>query len=261
MFQEFTVTAIDINKATKRISVGFSNDIDPDSLNPKTLYISTGDNGDVVKIKWSVDGYVLIVDILDEIVPNLEYYLFITTDVTNAMGEKLKTRVKQSFIYESSVRNRCRILSPVQNEEFSKNDIEIRLDEVLNTDDSDLVNCFRVQIAKDWLFENIIASPNLVQRDTVTLNIKSSGQVYIRARVESNEKNYGVWSDTIVIDINGEDDEDTSEDGEGPVFYQDIEIISEPEQGETPKSFIIEFDSEIDEKVIEDSVLLLKRKI
>lgn len=67
----------------------------------------------------------------------------------------------------------------------------IRLDEVLNTDDSDLVNCFRVQIAKDWLFENIIASPSFVQRDTVTLNIKSSGQVYIRARVESDEKTMG----------------------------------------------------------------------
>lgn len=261
MFQEFTVTTIDINKATKRISIGFSNDIDPESLNPKTLYVSAGDNGDVVKIKWSVDGYVLIVDILDEIIPNLEYYLFITTDITNAMGEKLKTRVKQGFAYESSVRNKCKILSPVQNEEFYRNDIEIRLDEILNNDDSDFVNCFKVQVAKDWLFENIITSSSLSQRDTVVLHVKSSGQIYIRARVESDEKNYGEWSDTIVIDINSEDDDIPDDNDDGPIFYQDIEIISEPEQGETPKSFIIEFDSEIDEKTIEDSVLLLKRKI
>ena len=42
---------------------------------------------------------------------------------------------------------------------------------------------------------------------------------------------------------------------------QEIEIISEPEQGETPKSFIIEFDCELDEKSIVDAILVLKRSI
>lgn len=258
MYQEFTVTSVDINKATKRISVGFSNDIDPDSLTPKTVYVSTGDNGDVVKIRWSIDGYVLIIDILDEIVPNIEYYLIITTDVINAMGDNLKNRLKQKFVYESTVRNKCKILSPVQNEEFDKNEVEIKLDEVLNNDDSDFINSFYIQIAKDWLFENIITDPKLIQRDSVKLNIIFNGQVYIRARVQQDDNNYGEWSKSIVISVNDNDDITQEYD---PIFYQDIEIISEPEQGETPKSFIIEFDTEIDEKTIEDSILLLKRKI
>ena len=174
MYQEFTVTSVDINKATKHISVGFSNDVDPDSITPKTLYISTGDNGDVVKIKWSVDGYVLTIDVLDEIIPNIEYYLIITTDVINAMGDNLKSRLKQKFVYESTVRNRCKILSPVQNEEFDKNEVEFKLDEILNNDDSDFINSFYIQIAKDWLFENIITDPKLVNRDSVKLNINFS---------------------------------------------------------------------------------------
>lgn len=258
MYQEFTVTSVDINKATKRISVGFSNDIDPDSLTPKTVYVSTGDNGDVVKIRWSIDGYVLIIDMLDEIVPNIEYYLIITTDVINAMGDNLKNRLKQKFVYESTVRNKCKILSPVQNEEFDKNEVEIKLDEVLNNDDSDFINSFYIQIAKDWLFENIITDPKLIQRDSVKLNINFNGQVYIRSRVQQDDNNYGEWSKSIVISLN--DDDDITQEYD-PIFYQDIEIISEPEQGETPKSFIIEFDTEIDEKTIEDSILLLKRKI
>ena len=49
MYQEFTVTSVDINKATKHISVGFSNDVDPDSITPKSLYISARDNCAVVK--------------------------------------------------------------------------------------------------------------------------------------------------------------------------------------------------------------------
>ena len=39
MYQEFAVTSVDINKATKHISVGFSNDVDPDSITLNTLYI------------------------------------------------------------------------------------------------------------------------------------------------------------------------------------------------------------------------------
>lgn len=260
MYQEFTVTSVDINKATKHISVGFSNDVDPDSITPKTLYISTGDNGDVVKIKWSVDGYVLTIDVLDEIIPNIEYYLIITTDVINAMGDNLKNRLKQKFVYESTVRNRCKILSPVQNEEFDKNEVEFKLDEILNNDDSDFINSFYIQIAKDWLFENIITDPKLVNRDSVKLNINFNGQVYARARIQQDENNYGEWSESIVICINDNDKKYVVIDND-PIFYQDIEIISEPEQGETPKSFIIEFDTEIDERTIEDSILLLKRKI
>ena len=63
-----------------------------------------------------------------------------------------------------------------------------------------------------------------------------------------------------MICINDNDKKDVVIDND-PIFYQDIEIISEPEQGETPKSFVIEFDTEIDERTIEDSILLLKRKI
>ena len=92
MYQTFSVSTVDIDKATKQILVAFTNDVEPASVNHNTIYVSTGSNGDIVKIKWSIEGVFLTIDILDEIEPNKSYFLFITTDVVNILGEHLSQR-------------------------------------------------------------------------------------------------------------------------------------------------------------------------
>lgn len=261
MYQEFSVSTIDIDKATKRIAIGFTNEIDPDSINPKTLYVSTGDNGDVVKIKWKVEGYTLYVDIADEIVPNLSYYLFITTDVLNAMGENLTNRCKQEFIIKTDVRNSCEILSPIYDEKFEANDVAIALSEILYSDESARENSFYVQASSDWMFENIVTESIFTDRSSAKVHIDKTGQIFIRARVQKDKENYGEWSAPVSIYIGSNEDDSTDDIDEDPIFYRELEIISSPEQGETPKSFIIEFDSEVDEKSIENAILILKRRI
>lgn len=260
MYQDFSVSTIDIDKATKRIAIGFTNEIDPDSINPKTLYVSTGDNGDVVKIKWQVEGYILYVDIVEEIVPNLSYYLFITTDVLNAMGENLANRCKQEFIVKTDVRNSCEILSPVYDEKFDDCDVTVTLSEILYSDASKQENSFYVQVSSDWMFENIVTESAFTNRNTAKIHVDKTGQIFIRARVQKDEENYGEWSAPVSIYMDNDNDLSFDEDEE-PIFFQELEIISSPEQGETPRSFIIEFDSEIDEKSIEDAILILKRRI
>lgn len=261
MYQEFSVTTIDIDKATKRIAIGFTNEIDPDSINPKTLYVSTGDNGDVVKIKWMVEGYTLYVDIAEEITPNLSYYLFITTDVLNAMGENLSSRCKQEFIIKTDVRNSCEILSPVYDEQFDSNDVPISLSEILYSDTSTKENSFFVQVSSDWMFENIVTESFFIDRNSAKIHIDKTGQIFIRARVQKDEENYGEWSAPVSIYMGSSEDDSNTDIDEEPIFFQELEIISSPEQGETPRSFIIEFDSEVDEKSIEDAILILKRGI
>ena len=261
MYQEFSVTTIDIDKATKRIAVGFTNEIDPDSINPKTLYISTGDNGDVVKIRWSVEGHALYVDIVDEIVPNLSYYLFITTDVLNAMGENLTNRCKQEFVIKTDVRNSCEILSPIYDEKFDVNDITITLAELLYSDESNEENSFYVQVSSDWMFENIVTESTFTDRNSAKVHVDKTGQIFIRARVQKDKENYGEWSAPVSIYIGSDENSYTDDIDDDPIFFQELEIISSPEQGETPKSFIIEFDSEVDEKSIENAILILKRRI
>lgn len=261
MYQEFSVTTIDIDKATKRIAIGFTNEIDPDSINPKTLYISTGDNGDVVKIKWKVEGYTLYVDVVEEITPNLSYYLFITTDVLNAMGENLVNRCKQEFIIETDVRNSCEILSPVYDEKFDTNDVTISLSEILYSDESQKENSFYVQVSSDWMFENIVTESVFTDRSSAKVHVDKTGQIFIRARVQKDEENYGEWSAPVSIYMGSDEDDSTDDTDDDPIFFRELEIISAPEQGETPRSFIIEFDSEVDEKSIENAILILKRRI
>ena len=113
MYQTFSVSTVDVDKATKQILVAFTNDVEPASINHNTVYISTGPNGDTVKIKWNLEGTFLTIDILNDIEPNKSYFLFITTDVVNILGEHLSQRLKQEFIIENDVRNSCEIISPV----------------------------------------------------------------------------------------------------------------------------------------------------
>ena len=127
MYQTFSVSTVDVDKATKQILVAFTNDVEPASINHNTVYISTGPNGDTVKIKWNLEGTFLTIDILNDIEPNKSYFLFITTDVVNILGEHLSQRLKQEFIIENDVRNSCEIISPVNYEYIPDNIINISL--------------------------------------------------------------------------------------------------------------------------------------
>lgn len=262
MYQTFSVSTVDIDKATKQILVAFTNDVEPASVNHNTIYVSTGSNGDIVKIKWSIEGVFLTIDILDEIEPNKSYFLFITTDVVNILGEHLTQRLKQEFIIENNIRNSCEILSPVNYEYISDSIVNISLQENQYDENSITLNSFYVQISTDHLFENIINDITIQDKNSIAISIDVAGQVYIRARVQKDKEQYGSWSKVVVINLEAQETKnDDIYDDISPIFKQEIEIISEPEQGETPKSFIIEFDCELDEKSIDDAILVLKRSI
>ena len=253
MYQTFSVSTVDIDKATKQILVAFTNDIEPASVNHNTIYVSTGSNGDIVKIKWSIEGVFLTIDILDEIEPNKSYFLFITTDVVNILGE---------FIIENNIRNSCEILSPVNYEYISDSIVNISLQENQYDENSITLNSFYVQISTDHLFENIINDITIQDKNSIAISVDVAGQVYIRARVQKDKEQYGSWSKVVVINLEAQETKnDDIYDDISPIFKQEIEIISEPEQGETPKSFIIEFDCELDEKSNDDAILVLKRSI
>lgn len=262
MYQTFSVSTVDIDKATKQILVAFTNDVEPASVNHNTIYVSTGSNGDIVKIKWSIEGVFLTIDILDEIEPNKSYFLFITTDVVNILGEHLAQRLKQEFIIENNIRNSCEILSPVNYEYIPDSIINISLQENQYDENSITLNSFYVQISTDHLFENIVNDIAIQDKNSIAISMDVAGQVYIRARVQKDKEQYGSWSKVVVINLEAQETKnDDIYDDISPIFKQEIEIISEPEQGETPKSFIIEFDCELDEKSIDDAILVLKRSI
>lgn len=263
MYQTFSVSTVDVDKATKQILVAFTNDVEPASINHNTVYVSTGSNGDTVKIKWSLEGTFLTIDILNDIEPNQSYFLFITTDVVNILGEHLSQRLKQEFIIENDVRNSCEIISPVNYEYIPDNIINISLQENKYDESSVILNTFYLQVSSDHLFENIINDIIIQDKSDITISLNTAGQVYIRARVQKDEGQYGSWSKVVVVNLEApetKNNNDTYEDI-APIFKQEIGIISEPEQGETPKSFIIEFDCELDEKSIDDAILVLKRSI
>ena len=126
-----------------------------------------------------------------------------------------------------------------------------------------ILNTFYLQVSSDHLFENIINDIIIQDKSNIAISLNTAGQVYIRARVQKDNGQYGSWSKVVVVNLEvpeTKNNDDTYEDI-APIFKQEIGIISEPEQGETPKSFIIEFDCELDEKSIDDAILVLKRSI
>ena len=270
MYQKFTATNFDIDKPTKNIYLSFSHDINEDTITKSSLYIEDAD-GEMLDRTITVDGLNVIIHIDGEIKPNVEYTMYATRGIESALGQKLSYRINKKFIFDTTVRSSVRIISP-SNFEETDDTVNIEWEECVDSENQ-RVNKFYIEISDDHLFENIIVDTKVSNKNKIKLSgLKKPGQHFIRIRTQTNEEDYGAWSDIVTFiykdgtqDIsapNNEDDITPSDNDDYIIYQKELEVLIEPEQGETPSSFIIEFSSPIDpESICEDNIFLVQRRI
>lgn len=272
MYQRFTVISVQVNEAENLIVLTFAYDINEDSVNDSSITVceASGEKRPLVFDKVKVDGPVVLLH-YTEVLVNTEYIITVTKDIQNVMGANMDYQFQKTFAITTDVDSTVEIISPA-NFEYIK-DLTIELKESAGPTNKKLEHRYRIQIASDYGFLDILKESILTGKETVTFDkIENLDQYFVRARVERDESSYGNWSKPITfsLGINQDpdpdqikDDIDTSKkDTDDIIFEDNLEVVGYPENGATPSSFLIEFDADLDPASINiDNIILTRKKV
>lgn len=265
MYQDFSVIAIEPNYAEKKIVVNTSFDIDPDSVDERTIQLFSKANRCDANIDFEVKDKTITVSIKEDIVPNTNYIIKIT-GIKTILGDVLVTGVRRTITFRSMVREIPYIISPSDYEEIV--DLKVTLKAILEDEEFESLEnkSYFIQIAEDVAFINVVLETR-TSESTVNLKDLKAGQYYIRARVEAvteGIKDFGKWSDVVSFislkDLVHEECQDEDKDDDEPIFIEDINLIGKPVNGETPESILLEFSGEVDPDFI-DNIIVIRRDI
>lgn len=264
MYQDFSVIAIDPNYAEKKVIINTSFDVDPDSVDERTIQLFSKANRCDANINFIVKDKIITVLIREDIVPNTDYIIKIT-GIKTILGDVLSTGVRRTITFKSNIREIPYIISPSDYEEIV--DLKVTLKAILEGEELENLEdkSYFIQIAEDVAFINVVLETR-TSESTVNLKDLNSGQYYIRARVEAfseGVKDFGKWSNVVsFISLKGlvhEECPDENEDDE-PIFVEDISLVNKPANGETPESILLEFSGEIDPDFV-DNIIVIRRDI
>ena len=266
MYQKFTVSQVFIDEAENNIKVTFAYDIDEDTIDNSSIYITEAEteNQRIIETDKTVEQSTVTL-YYGDLELNKTYQLVVKKDVKSVMGDELDIEYVKTFALHSDVDSIVTIISPSQHEEIEV--LNIKLEESTGKNKK-LFNRYRIQISGDHGFLKVF-SETVTEKKEIKLSVeKDSPQYFIRARAEKDENNYGNWSDKISFIIikktaqssQKDDDHDDIDYEEDYAFEDDFEIVVYPENGTTPSSFIIEFAEDIDPDSIHIEDLILTRK-
>lgn len=261
MHQDFSVVSIHTRLLDKSITIELNLDVDSDSVKQGVLVLSEKEANKITSFDIEAKGRLIKLSLTDWPVPNKEYLLKIQKGITSIVGDILPDSLMRSLVFRSEITSEVAVLSPSNHEEIE----EVNLSWVENLKDGfgSLVNSYYLEISTENIFYNIIKSTNVYGNSSISMGDIPPGQYFLRIRAQKDSQ-YGQWSDVISFIIAGkngntgalETDPSEDEDDFSPVFEEELEILSLPENGVTPKSFIIEFDEELDPSAVAEIVIL-----
>lgn len=259
MYQGLNIVSIETRYADKKIILSTSFDVDPSSVNDGTIQVISKHNNCQANLIFDVIGKDIIITINENIVPNTDYIIR-AVGIKNILGENMKAVIRKKVIFKSSVREIPVIVSPSNFEEIT--DLKVTLKAILEDQEYQTLEdkSYFIQIARDVAFIDIVLE-STSNEPSVKLQSLKSGQYYIRARVETyekNEKQYGKWSEVSTFISLYENNNTVDE--EEPIFIEETMLIDQPVNGETPNSILLEFSGEIDSDFI-DNIIVIRRDI
>lgn len=262
MYNKFCVTALDFSALNKTVSIVFNKDIDEDTIIGGAVKLSSID-GKALSFKTEVvdEEIVLYLDNWPD--TSSEYNLVIDKSVSDIAGNTLTSIFRKKIKFPEEITAVTTIKYPYN---FQKLDVL-----ELSLSNTDSISEYYVEIADNNNFYDCIYESE-IYTDRLMLDIPAmkAGQYYIRARRQENG-NYGPWSKivTFIYKYVCDDDEPKpdgpSADAQMPSAWDnlfsneeekntapivdiedELEVITHPESGETPTSFLFEFDKELD---------------
>ena len=257
MYQKFTADELIIDQQNNCVVLTFTYDLDPDTINEKTIYITEAKQKILPMIEMDriVDGQEVKLIFKEDAKVNTEYEIHATEGIRSIVGDSIAFEYERTFIIKSIVDSAVEILSPVNYEE-PRNFIDIKLEEKKGHSKK-LFNSYRVQISSDFNFIDILWENMILKQEFSVKEIDEAQQYFMRARSEKDEF-HGNWSHPVTFTYQGT--QRIKEDDFEPVLEQPFEIIGYPENGTTPSSFIFEFPDEIDPDSFDMKDILVLRK-
>lgn len=267
MYQDFRILTVDTDIKNKSIVITSNFDISSETVTDANVQIYNKETRNNVEYKPILKGKVLTLELLDWPEPNIELVLSVQK-LKTVLGDDLVAGVRRKIVFKSSICSKLEITYPSFGEVID--DLKVAWKEVLASSDHEYVNSFYIEISTENGFHNILKHFKTENRNDINLSELSNGQYYVRGRVQKDDE-YGAWSEIITFIIGDvsanpgpifdpEDSDTPSDDSNDDIYTPDINIISRPINGETPKSILIEFDSEIDPDTIAE-IIVIRRSI
>ena len=274
MYQEFSIISIDTVIQKKQITIEANKAIN--NMNDEDIIIQVYERETKTPMLFdhSIDFDKLIITLKEWPIPNTDYIIGVT-GITSVTGDELDSNIKKRVRFDSKVLSKVKIASPAMFEEAKA--LNVKLTEVYERPE-DIINKFYIEVSSDNAFFDV-TNRTTIDKDTVTLSLKQNGQYYIRARVQSDDTNFSVWSSTISfiygskensnvppvvdnddnIDIDvdlGEDDLEPAIDISEPFIITDY-----PDQGVTPEEgLLIAFSNLIDDMSL-DNIIITRKEV
>lgn len=249
MYHEFLILEVKTDLKNKRINIITNNKIDPNSVDEIVLDLTERATGTKIDYKLNIIDQTLEIELSQWPVPNSLYVLYLK-DLKNVLGTSIKSGLRRKITFDSEITDKAVILTPAMHETVES--LNIEFDIINNTDITDpnfskLNQFIKLEISDDNAFYDIIKSSE-IHTTSITIDDLKSGQLFLRARVESNDNNkfqYGDWSKTISFIYKKPECEDCkAPEIEEPDFipgYEDMSPVIEEEDLElnllTPKCF------------------------
>ena len=277
MYNRFCVIGIEASGLEKKLVISFNKDVDENSVGLDTIKLSSID-GEAVHFEWIVkeNRTILCLDSWPD--PANEYLLSIDAALSDISGTNLQSIFRKKISFPEEITSVVTIKSPYNFEKIDTLSFEIS--------DSENIGSYYAEIASDNRFYNLVFEGEIFTGVfNPVIPDMSPGQYYARFRCQKGSA-YGKWSRIISFIYKNICDDDApkpdgpcadseipgawdnlfgseiTESGHNPSHAVEVEdelrVLTAPESGETPISFVFEFDRALAPESGE--VIIIKRE-
>lgn len=262
MYQEFNVLSISTSLLEKKVTLEFSLDVNEDTVTLDSLVLVEKATSDLVDFRFNVNRNVVELELVDWPIPNTEYLIKVQKGITSIVDDELPDSLQRNVVFPSEITSVAEVTSPADFEEITELVVSWKETQAITSEN--LVRSYYLEIATENAFYNVVRRTEVQDRDSITLSGLPVGQYYVRVRVQRDGQ-YGPWSDVVTFVVSEENSVpgpvyDEDEEDDGPIYEEELIVVSAPANGETPNSFLIELDEDIDVDSIQE-IVVIRRSI
>ena len=199
-YSKFSIQEIIPDLSQKKITIKTNFKVDPKSVSESTVALYNYDKSTLEIYQLTVDGKNITVLLSDYPADGGRYYLKVA-NIVDALGRVLNISYDEYITFESDLKTKLQIISPVSRETLKSRTVTIKIKSLSDIEEDAVC---KIEIASDNIFYNKLAvlEQQLINGElTVDTTIEREGQIYIRARMEKTDTIVGDWTEVICFNI------------------------------------------------------------